>query len=79
MDNQIKVVDDYAYVGLDLCNEPNLELLEGDKSDEDLGKIDKDPYFSFFCNFLNILVFFVNIFFNILVYVHKCLTKINLM
>ena len=38
LDQEILIVDDYGYVGIDFCNDPDLVLPEGDDWDVALGK-----------------------------------------
>ena len=52
----MKVVDNYTYVGIFFLHDLDLALAKGDDQNEDLGKKDKDPYFSLF-NFFKFLLF----------------------
>lgn len=38
LDQELLVIDDYGYAGIDFCNDPDLVLTEGDDWDSTLGK-----------------------------------------
>lgn len=43
-DQQMWVIDDYGYAGIDFCEDPELVFPQGEDSDHEIGK--KDAHFS---------------------------------
>lgn len=56
---QIVVINDYAYVGIDLREDPNMVLPEGEDWDDDLGEFLFCQNIKIFLLFLKYLMFFI--------------------